>query len=280
MIISFSETLKWGTCQRQYYYNHILGRRPVEESSALMTGNRGHTLLHYFYELMREGHTKEEALKIATERARKEAGAEGKVIDFDLLKAWTLVSNYIAVTDFTAEAILIEERFLIPATHLVDDDSLADVQIGFTPDVVFKRTGNKLDIEDAKFVGRAWSKSKRNRFPQIKLYQLFLEALGYEISRGVIRFFNTKTAEISTQSYTMTKVEGEILLRDFMSVVREIYKYKQQTEEEMAKAPRTMNYSACQFCSFEFVCSLQAEGKDASKTLNTQFKESKYAYNR
>lgn len=278
-VVSFSEVLKWQTCQRQYYYRFNLGLSPIEESGALATGNRGHKLLETFYELMREGKSKEEALELVTEKAKKLLDSYNG-LDFHLLTAWSLVTNYIRETDFTTEALLIENRFLLPASFLDYDPILADVQIGFTPDLVTKRKGNRVDIEDAKFVQRAWSKSKINRFPQLKLYQIFMEQMGYDISRTLIRFFNVQTSKVTEKPYVTTAAEKKILTHDFMSGVKEVVRYKSGNPNTFKDTPRTMNYTACQYCSFEFVCSLQAEGKDASRTIATQFEKSNYDYTR
>jgi hypothetical protein len=279
IVVSYSEIFKYQVCVRQYYYRFILGLAPIEESDAISTGVKGHKLLQDFYELLREGKDKEEAFKHVTENANKLMKSES-FTDFSLLKAWTLVDNYIRETDFTSEAIIIENRYLFPAAILSDDPLLTDVQIGFTPDVVFERPSGRIDIEDAKFVQRAWSKSKLNRFQQVKLYQVFLDRMGYDISRGIVRFFNLATAKSYIQVYTMGEFEEKTLIHDFMAGVKDVVRFKTQSHEELALAPRTMNYTACQFCQFEFPCTLEAEGKDASKTLDSQFVKSTYDYNR
>lgn len=276
-IVSFSEVAKWQTCQKQYYYNYILDRRPLELSDAITTGIKGHRLLQTFHEFLRDGKTKEEALKLTLESAKKLMREAG--LDTDLLSAWTLVDNYIRATTFTAEAILVENRFLLPASMLTDDPDLAHVQIGFTPDVVFERKGKKLDVEDYKFIQRAWPKSKVNRFPQLKLYQIFLGKMNYDISRSILRFFNVKTGKITEQNYVLGSVEAQTLTEDFIAGVREVVKYKEAPSVTHKLAPRTMNYGACQFCAFEYPCSLQAEGKDATKTLENLYKKSDYDYN-
>jgi hypothetical protein len=285
MIVSYSEIFKYQTCPRQYYYRFSLNKAPIEESDAIQTGIKGHRLLQDFYELMRQGKTKEEALAIVTQTAMKLAQkprfmGQAEQTDFALLKAWTLVSNYVGETDFTAESELIENRFLVPVSAIDSDPSLSHVQIGFTPDLVSKRTGGHLDVEDAKFVGRAWSQSKMNRFQQIKLYQIFLSRMGYASSRGILRFFNVQTGKITTKNYVLKGREEETIIRDFMVGVRDVVKFKSQEPELLKLAPRTMNYTACQFCHFEFVCTLEAEGKDASKTLDTMYKDSNYDYTR
>lgn len=282
-IVSYSEVFKWDTCQRQYYYRFGLGLKPLEESDAIVKGVKGHKLLQSFYSAMQSGKTKEEALALTQQSAKNLINNE-RVTDFSLIKAWTLVDNYIKSTDFRSSAILVENRFLFPAATLapnvrdVDDYNLWDVQIGFTPDVVFERKGGMLDVEDSKFVARAWSKSKLNRFQQAKLYQIFLKSMGYNISRSVIRFFNTTTGEIKEQPYTLSKGEEETLIHDFFAGVAEILRYKQQPEEVKCNTRRTMNYTACQFCAFEFPCTLEAEGKDASKTLKNLYTKSDYDY--
>lgn len=277
MIVSYSEVSKFQTCPRQYYYGFTLGRTPVEESDALATGNKGHKLLQYFFEYIRAGKTKDEAVDLVTHKAKEMMRAD--ITDSALLKAWVLVNNYIRETDFTSEAILIENRFILPASRLTTDPFFEDVQIGFTPDLVVERPGKKIDVEDAKFVGRAWSKSKMNRFSQTKLYHIFLSRMGYDVSRSLIRFFNTQTAKISIQTYTLGVQEEVILIRDFLAGVRDVVEYRNKTDAQKELTPRTMNYSTCQYCAFEFPCSLEAEGKDASKTLDSQYMTRKYDYN-
>lgn len=282
-IVSYSEIFKLDTCQRQYYYRFILGLQPQEESSAIDMGNKGHKLLQNFYNLLGEGKTKEQALKIITENATKLLTTVHFSEVGNLWKAWTAVDNYIKATDFTSKAVIVENRYLIPAELLMsenflDDYLLDDVQIGFTPDVVFEKQGGFYEVEDAKFVGRAWSKSKLNRFQQSKLYQIFLNRMGYKVTRSSIRFFNMTTGEIKEQKYTMSKEEEEILIRDFLNGVMDVVRFRNQDSTDLQETRRTMNYTACQFCPFEFPCTLEAEGKDASKTLANLYVKSKYDY--
>lgn len=280
-IVSYSEVSKVQTCERQHHYRFNLGLSPIEESAAIMTGVKGHKLLQTFYELLKEGWDKEDARKHVHEQATK-MSKNGNTIDFSLLKAWTLVDNFIREAVFTAEAILIENRFLVPANKLigyVEGLDLDNVQIGFTPDVVLQRKGNFIDIDDAKFVGRAWSQKKLNHFPQSKLYQLFMEAMGYTISRTQIRFFNTTTAAITTKSYVMKPAEKITLMHDFMQGVKRVVEIRNKNAYDQALAPRTMNYTACDYCPFDFPCTLEAEGKDATRTLESLYTVSKYDYN-
>lgn len=279
MIISFSEVNKWDQCKRAYYYNFTKNLRPLEESDPITTGGKGHKLLQTFYTAMQNGFTKEDALEKVKLHASKLL-EENKFTD--LLKAWILVNNYIETTDFISEVVLVENRFQFPAHLLCPEESFFEgIQIGFTPDVVFKRKGGFHDVEDAKFVGRAWSQKKLNRFPQAKLYQIFLRRMGYNVSRSSIRFFNTSTNKVTVQNAELKQEEETNLLNDFLDGVVEVAEYRKNllTGYEYPLR-RTMNYATCQYCAFEEPCTLEAQGKDASKTFKYQFTEGKYDYSR
>jgi CRISPR/Cas system-associated exonuclease Cas4 (RecB family) len=276
-IVSYSEVFKVQTCKRAHYYRFIKGLKPVEESGPILVGNKGHKLLENFYNYLAEGKTKEEARKLVDISAQKML-MHMKATDFSILPAWLLVDNYIRANEFTAKAVLIEKRFLLPARLLSDDPELADVHIGFTPDVVLERTGGFLDVEDYKFVQRAWAKSKLNRYQQSKLYQIFLELMGYNVSRSAIRFFNVKTSTTTDKPYVIKPEERKILIRDFVKGVKEVIAVWRENEAAPDEAPRTMNYTACQYCPFEFACTLEAEGKSAKATFESQFTKSDYDY--
>jgi hypothetical protein len=280
-IVSFSEVMKFQTCKRAYYYNYTLGLRPIEMSEAISTGVKGHKLLQSFHEFLAKGMTKDEAHKLTLKSADKLMRGEGGMPDLDLLKAWTLVDNYIRATDFTAETLEVETRFLIPIHKLnvFVEPEYSNIQIGFTPDAVFKRKGGFIDVEDYKFVARAWPKSKTDRVPQLKLYQLFLEAMGFKVSRSLIRFFNLTTAKITEVPFVMDDLERQILAQDFLAGVIDVINHRRQDQMQQSAAPRTMNYGACQFCSFNFPCTLEAQGKSAAGTLTVQYKKSDYDYN-
>ncbi len=282
-IVSYSELLKWDTCPRQYYYNFELGLRTREESEALTIGAKGHKLLQFFYTALQEGFTKDRALKKTQERAEKLINTESITEISGLLKAWGLVSNYIRETEFTSDVILVENRFVIPLVlvapiALIDEYGLHDVEIGFTPDVVFQRKGGFCDVEDAKFVGRAWSSAKLNRFPQAKIYQILLKKMKYNVTNSAIRFFNTQTSLISVRNYTLTPAAEVILIRDLTKTIAEVMEYRKLPATEKTETRRTMNYPTCQGCSFEFACTLEAEGKDATPTFKAQFVKSTYDY--
>lgn len=275
MIVSFSEVSKWDTCKLQYFYNFSMGLRPLEETESISNGIVGHKLLQSFYESLQAGKTKLEAAE-ATHRKAIEYmdSAKQNLNSKSVLIAWTMVSNYIKNADVTAKTILVENRFLIPVSMLDNDCSLSNVQIGFTPDVVFERAGGFLDVEDSKFVGKGWSAKKLDMFPQAKLYQAFLRRMGYNISRAGIRFFNLATGKVTTHFEALPEEEETILLKQFVEAVAEIVDYR----NDPFKPRRTFNYSTCQYCAYETPCNMEAEGKDASRTFKYFFMQSDYDY--
>lgn len=279
MIISYSEVFKWDTCKKQYAYRFLDGLKPLEETEAMTTGTKGHKLLQNYYTYLSEGKSKEKAHRLTTESAMKLLS--GAFYDRPLLTAWTCVDNYIRNTEMTAEAVLIENRFLFPASKLSDNPLLADVEIGFTPDVVFKRQGGFYDVEDAKFVGRAWSESKLNHFLQAKLYQIMLREMGYNVSRSVVRFFNTQTGKDSAVTAVLKPGEDKSIITDFTAAIVEIVKARQvPLDLREYTFRRTMNYTACGFCAFERPCAMEARGLDVSQTLKTGYVKSDYDYSR
>jgi hypothetical protein len=277
MIISYSELSRFDTCDRQYYYNFILGFQPVDASEAIDTGTKGHKLLQIFYTELQNGKTKEEALATVVKKANEEIFATG-LPNSRMVTAWILVENYIKDNEFKTEAVLVENRFLFPFSMLDDDPEYADVQVGFTPDVVFRRAGDFYDVEDFKFVGREWSAKKKERFQQTKLYQLFLRRMGYQVSRSIIRFFNTQTGKISYDAAAMTDAEEAILIRDFVAGVKELVDFKRRSPERLALSRRTTNVSTCQYCFYSFPCTLEAQGKSAEKTFKSDYVKREYDY--
>lgn len=276
--ISYSELYKWDSCKRQWYYSYGLKLKPLEISDAMNTGVKGHKLLQDFYNLLAEGKTKEEALKEVAASAQRIVLADNK-FDGTIMKSWLMVDNYIRTTDFKTKAVLVENRFQFPVSALDSDPALSHIQIGFTPDIVFERQGGFHDVEDYKFVGRAWSKSKKDRYSQAKLYQIFLRRMGYKVSRTTVRFFNTTTYKVDEQNYTLEPNEEQILIDDFVEAVREVARFRAKPEYTLKNTRRTMNYSTCQYCAFAYPCTLEAKGKDASNTLRTQYKANDYDYN-
>lgn len=276
MIISYSEVFKWDTCQRQYFYRFVKQLRPLEESEPMTTGTKGHKLLQNFYTFLGEGVSLEKAHQLTTQSAM--ALLNKDKFDKPLLVAWTLVDNYIREIKSVPDAVIVEQRFLFPVAEFTDLELLKDVQIGFTPDVVFRRTGDFYDVEDAKFVGRAWSESKVNHFLQAKLYQIMLRKMGYNVSRSMIRFFNTQTGKVKAVPAELRSGEEKTIINDFVSAVKEVVTYRNQSLEEKELSRRTMNYTACQFCAFDYPCMLEARGQSAEQVFATQFVKSDYDY--
>jgi hypothetical protein len=279
MIVSYSEIAKRDVCARQYYYRYVLDLQPITDTIPLATGKKGHRFLQTFYTLLAQGKTVEEAKAIVMQQAVGMINKNG-LPDAALLNAWTLTENYmLAYKISSSESILVENRFLVPASRFSDDPIFKGVEIGFTPDLVTKRMGGFCDVEDAKFVGKAWSEAKLDQYQQLRLYEIFLKEMGYNISRTILRFFNTATGKIVEHKYVTTPVERRIILDDFLVAVKNTVLFRQQSAEDILKqSRRTLDTNTCQFCQFKFPCSLERKGQDASNTLATEYVKSDYNY--
>jgi hypothetical protein len=221
-------------------------------------------MLKTFYRSIQQGATREEAIKALKDEIDE--------VNIDILRAWTLLEPYTRTCDLSAEILFVEEPFIVPVAEEYE------ISIGFTPDVVLKRKGDMIDIEDWKFIVKAWTNKKINRYLQTRLYYLFMELLGYNISRSRLRMFNIDTGKMTYRDFPMTAEEKRILHRDFFTAALEVKQFKEQPVAAQYLAPRTFNNNNCAFCTFEYPCGLEAEGKDASKTLMTMYKGDPYGY--
>lgn len=280
-VVSYSEVSKRDGCARQYYYRYILGLQPVTETIPIATGKKGHKLLQTFYTLLQQGKTIDEAWVIMNKQATEMLKNTSLANAGTVMNAWTLVDNYMKSYKITkSESLLVENRFQVPASRFSNDPIFEDVMIGFTPDLVTQRMGGFCDVEDAKFVGKAWGDAKLDQYQQLKLYEIFLKEMGYNISRTILRFFNTTTGSIVEHKYTMDKVERDNILNDFMIAVADTVRFKNLPVEEIKRlSRRTLNTNDCQFCLFKFPCSLERKGKSATVTLQTDYVKSEYDYN-
>lgn len=277
-IISFSALSKFDTCKRAFHYSFDLALVPSELPESVATGVKGHTLLQSYYTMLQSGKSRDESLIAIQHVAREMISKQSMTETTSLIKAWSMVDNYIRNIDIKAKVSLVENRFLLPARMLSDEPILADIQIGFTPDVVFERSGGFMDVEDSKFIGKAWAKSKLDMFPQAKLYQIFLKLMGYPISRSGVRFFNTTTGKITEKYDPLTKEEEAILVEDFVGGLLDVLEHTAKSDEQKNRSRRTMNYSTCQYCWFAYPCKLEREGKSAVNTLKYQYMKNEYDY--
>ncbi|HEY0771161.1 MAG TPA: hypothetical protein VGD31_12585, partial [Sphingobacteriaceae bacterium] len=98
------------------------------------------------------------------------------------------------------------------------------------------------------------------------------------------RVFNTQTGKIDDYPYPMSVAEKINVTTDFMDGVEQVLRFRRRigNHKQLASvaSTRTVNYTACQFCHWEAPCTLEAQGKDATYTLATQYTKSSYDYAR
>lgn len=267
MIISYSEVKSWQDCEYRFYYQYGLGLIPKTEGHAIDAGHAGHSIMKAFYRAIRNGKSKEEAILIA----RLELDRYTSLHDFNdrAVKAWALAENYISTLSLKGRPILVDEPLQL------DKTSEYGFKIGFTPDLVWDDR-----VEDYKFISKAWSSNKQDRYSQLDLYAIFLRQLGYDIKRAVLRFFNLQTNKVTKRVVDLNPTKLNRIYSDFIRKATEIRDFKElPVAAQRIEATRTFNESTCNWCKYVLPCIYEVNGQDASRTLSTQFKENtRYGY--
>lgn len=261
-VVSYTMVVSWQTCKWEFFYRFGLGLAPAQESNSINIGVHGHKLLENFYRAIQNGMDRKSARLAIQHQVAANPPAE-------LLKAWVLVDNYIRdELRLDGSVVKCEEPIIAPVAPDFD------LSIGITPDLLWHRTNKWYDLEDYKFIGRAWSDKKKSRYMQLNLYNVILRKLGYPISKGVLRFFNVETGKTSYKVYEPDQTTLDNIFKEFMVSAFEVQEFLNLSiPEQRERATRTLNYNICQFCSYEYPCTLELQGKDASKTLATQYVE-------
>lgn len=287
-VISYSEVNIFHTCSRRYFYQMGMGLAPISMGPAIETGVEGHTYLERFYKSLQAGKTQAASLKAMHNPDSKMTGEK--------LKAWMLANDYASKLDLKEGfPLMVEEKVIHKPDESIlafkDEDrghtyyggneylGLDDLYIGFTPDLVWEYKNGRVEVEDYKFVQRAWPENKIAHYRQLSLYMAFLRERGIPVSRAVLRFFNATTNKISYQIYNPSDEELNILKSEFIRAALQVKAFKDlPVAEQRELAIRTLNYNTCQYCPFAYPCKLEGQGKSASKTLATQYTESEYGY--
>lgn len=266
-IVSYSEIYSFQTCMRQYYYANTLDLRPVNERGSLKKGISGHRMLQSYYDAVHIGKDKDDAMQEVLDNLPTD-------LEPEMLSAYALVNNFVQELDKEIrkyEILYVEEPFLLRI-----DNGLT---IGFTPDIVYKKDAEHI-IEDGKFISRMWPKNKLTRYTQLDIYNSLLRKLGIPISKGYIRFLNVETGRINKQLYNPDDERLKNIYDEFITLARKVKAFKDQpVADQKIGALRTLNYHAvCQGCDYVLPCDFELSGKDASKTLLTQYIASDYGY--
>lgn len=274
-VVSYSEVSIFQYCTRRFYYQFGLGLRPIEQGKAIGTGVEGHTFLERFYKKLQSGATQADALDFMFEHNPK------NTISGEKLKAYTIASGYARDLKLQGEPWAVEQPVIVKPTEHISHGVLGinDLYIGFTPDLVWEKPNGFLEVEDYKFSGRDWNPKKVSHYRQLNIYNALLREQGHNVSRGILRLFNTTTGQNREIIFDPSIKELTILKSEFVRAALQVKEFKElPITEQREIAIRTLNYQSCGFCPYTFPCSLEAQGKDATRTLETQFTHSDYGY--
>lgn len=261
MIISYSEVKSGQACMYRYYYQYGLGLVPKHEGNAINAGHAGHSIMKVFYRAIRNGSTRQDALELA----RLELDKYTSLHDFNerAVRAWALAEHYISNLSLKGTPVLVDEPLQLDLT------SEYGFKIGFTPDLLWDDV-----VEDYKFVGKAWSNNKQDRYSQLDLYTVFLRMMGYTVNRAVLRFFNLQTNKVTQKTIDINPTKLNTVFNDFVKKASELRDFKElPVAAQRLEATRTFDEGTCNWCKYILPCTYELSGLDASKTLSTQFRE-------
>lgn len=274
MKISNSQIGSLQTCERRFYYEHIMKIKPLDYPVAMERGIFGHDLCKAFFKAMQEGKSYEECCEAVNVVLL--TGLDNP----ELLKAYRLVLAYGAYAFQQPWKIIeVEQNRLHPVN---EEDEFA-----YTPDLIFEWTeGVKRGTRgmlDFKFTGQYWTDKEINVYQQLPKYMIYynltsdtkvrncgLVMLNTRAAAGATGadLFLTKWIPVDKKKLQNIKRENELMMQR-VKRVKETY-----AEEDYL---RTVNTFTCKMCFFsEQMCPMQLNGQDITRVVKYAYEENKY----
>ena len=271
--VSNSQIMSLQTCERRFYYEHILKIKPREFPVNVRRGIFGHELAECFFKAMQAGLSYEECVD------SMQLLIMDNLTDAELLKAYRLVCAFGAYA-FQAGWKIIQ----------VEENSLLEVEaneFAYTPDLIIEWTkgpkrGNR-GILDFKFTGQYWTDKEIRVYQQLPKYMIYHNKVNKtKVTNCALIMLNTRaSADATGEKLFLIKWvpvgkaklqeierENEILI-ERVAHVKATYK----PEDYM----RTVSNFTCKFCFFsEDICPMELEGLDVSKVLKHNYEINTY----
>lgn len=269
IIFSRSEAATWQICEMMYYFKYIRGyhQRSEDMSDPIKLGNIGHTLLQGFFTDIRNGLTKEEALK----RIEPLGFTQQDLI------ALLLVRKFCSEFDTdSGKPIHVDDALIVPVAD--------DLYYGFAPDLVWQYNSGESILYDWKFTRRKWTQAQIDMHQQLPGYKYVLNKFyNANIKHCRYVFFNTTSENKISWSYGNTSpdmIESKNVLDNLIKIA---YRMKERKYLPVIEAEElselAVDGKACAYCPYEFPCKLRRKGQPFEKSLQLMFTtETDYGY--
>jgi len=274
MKISNSQIMSLQTCERRFYYEHILKLKPIKFPDAVDGGIFGHGLFEHFFKAMQQGVNYDEAVT-----------ALNPVIEANLHNT-ELLKLYRHVLAFGAYAYQ-QEWKVASAEESVLFEVEEGLEFAYTPDLIVEWTaglkrGTRAAL-DFKFTGQYWTPKELGVFQQLPKYMVYQNKINdVKIAHCGVVMLNTRASAnavgtdlfkigwvpLSKKKLQRIELENETMMRR-VKYVKENYKEPDYM--------RTVNTFTCKLCWFaEKLCPMQLEGRDVSRVLKHSYEHNKY----
>jgi len=185
IIISISQADAFLTCERKWMFSYVFEKQSDHMSRSLAIGVIGHDIAAVYYQALKDGLSKFEALQEAMKKLSKHF-SDAKVDPEILAMVHGLVSRYIENVDYlgTLEILEVEEDFFIP----VNDDFWYGMRI----DLLVKDSRGRVRLIDHKFTYDFYSPEALQLNSQMPKYVAGLRFSGYPVVEAYLNQFRTR----------------------------------------------------------------------------------------
>jgi CRISPR/Cas system-associated exonuclease Cas4 (RecB family) len=274
--MSHSEVESFTTCERRHYYAYGLqgGLRKRTESSALVRGTIGHSLLAEYYESLKDGDEYTVRLKRVGDKLQYWV-SQTDLDAYDRLNMLNELWNYILKPYFKTyleadeelEVLAVEEIYEIP----VADDFYMKVIV----DMIVRMPNVGIAVWDHKFVYNFYDAAVVDINPQLPKYLAVVRSVGIPAAGAFyneLRYRDTKENKLNRElKFERSKVaitSNRIVktMEEQLRAAKKIHYLKSMGLEEWEKRVlRAANGMICERCPFTEICALDLNGDD--KTL-------------
>jgi hypothetical protein len=250
--VSYSESSSYLLCQRKWEYGYGRSLQRITESSSLLLGSAGHSILQAFYEvILAAGDTKAlqlAAFDAALSRARErydEIVKDGFTDDERKEPLERIMFEfYFPNEPFVKngwQILAVEREFALDT--IVDDETGETIRTPFIIDLIAYDPDGKIVVIDHKFVYDFYTYEDAQLQPQIPLYIGGLQALNYKVAYGYYNMVRNR------------KIGGEKMLKAQM--VEALINHYGQDEDAGAMAAWEKDLPKMKVNELEGLCEVQ-----------------------
>ena len=274
--MSHSEVESFTTCERRHYYAYGLkgGLRKRTESSALVRGTIGHSLLAEYYQALKDGDEYDARLKRVGERLQYWV-AQTDLDSYDRLNMLNELWNHLMKPYFrhfreddeNMEILGVETTYEVP----VADDFYMKVIV----DLVVRQPNVGIAVWDHKFVYDFYNPEIVDINPQLPKYLAVIRSAGipaaaafYNELRYRLTKENRERIELRFDRSRVAVTSNRIVktMEEQLRAAKKIHYLRSLGLEEWERRVlRAANSMICERCPFTEICALDLNGDD--KTL-------------